>query len=96
MDEETLAVVELESLQRMAAQSKTGAVMNSPEKHKQEKNHKSYKSVIEDNKNKLKKVNRAISPHFIDTVQLMCYEEFSVKLILLFLWQWSIMLEIKL
>lgn len=37
MDEETLAVVELESLQRMAAQSKTGAVMNSPEKHKQEK-----------------------------------------------------------
>lgn len=36
-DEETLAVAELESLQRMAAQSKTGAVMNSPEKHKQGK-----------------------------------------------------------
>jgi len=38
MDEETLAVAELESLQRMAAQSKTGAVMNSPEKHKRGKN----------------------------------------------------------
>lgn len=31
MDEETLAEAELESLQRMAAQSKIGAVMNSPE-----------------------------------------------------------------
>lgn len=37
MDEETLAVAELESLQMMAAQSKTEAVMNSPEKHKQGK-----------------------------------------------------------
>lgn len=34
MDEETLAVAALESLQRMAARSKIGAVMNSPEKHK--------------------------------------------------------------
>lgn len=38
MDEERLAVAELESLQRMAAQSKIGAVMNTPEKHKQGKN----------------------------------------------------------
>lgn len=34
MGEEIPAVAELESLQRMAGQSKTGAGMNSPEKHK--------------------------------------------------------------
>lgn len=39
----------------------------------------------------MKQVDCAIFPHLIYTVQLMCYEEFSIKLILLFLWQRSIM-----
>lgn len=34
MGEETLAAAELESLQRMAGPSKTGAGKNCPEKHK--------------------------------------------------------------
>lgn len=49
MDEETLAVAGLESLQRTAAQSKIGAVMNSPEKHEAGKKQKSYKNIAEDN-----------------------------------------------
>lgn len=61
MDEETLAVAELESLRRMAAQSKTGAVMNSPEKHKWGKNRSLNNNIVEEDQKTLSE-NRWTAP----------------------------------